>query len=101
VAQWREKEGGRLSPDSMRKAVQSGVAKRVRPIAMTATAVIAGLVPIMLGGGTGSDVMQRIAAPMIGGMVTTTLLSLIVLPVIYGLVLQSKEKKGNQQKETI
>jgi len=92
VAAWREKEGGRLSPNLMRLAVQSGVAKRVRPIAMTATAVIAGLVPIMLGGGTGSDVMQRIAAPMIGGMVTTTLLSLIVLPVIYGLVLQHKEK---------
>jgi len=92
VAAWREKEGGRLSPELMRSAVQSGVAKRVRPIAMTATAVIAGLVPIMLGGGTGSDVMQRIAAPMVGGMVTTTLLSLIVLPVIYGLVLQYKEK---------
>jgi len=54
--------------------------------------VIAGLVPILLGTGTGSDVMQRIAAPMAGGMVTTTLLSLIVLPVIYGLVLQMKEK---------
>jgi len=93
VAVWREKAGGLLSADSMRQAVQSGVAKRVRPIAMTATAVIAGLVPIMLGGGTGSDVMQRIAAPMIGGMVTTTLLSLIVLPVIYGLILQYKEKR--------
>ncbi|MDX8391154.1 MAG: CusA/CzcA family heavy metal efflux RND transporter [Mariprofundaceae bacterium] len=85
--------GGVLSPDTLRIAVQSGVAKRVRPIAMTATAVIAGLVPIMLGGGTGSDVMQRIAAPMIGGMVTTTLLCLIVLPVIYGLLLQWKEQK--------
>ncbi len=93
VAQKRKEAGGMLTPDGMRAAVQSGVAKRVRPIAMTATAVIAGLVPIMLGGGTGSDVMQRIAAPMIGGMVTTTLLSLIVLPVIYGLLLQYKEKK--------
>ncbi len=93
VARCREEAGGLLTPDGMRQAVQSGVAKRVRPIAMTATAVIAGLVPIMLGGGTGSDVMQRIAAPMIGGMVTTTLLSLIVLPVIYGLILQYKEKR--------
>jgi len=96
VATWREREGGKLSPELMRSAVQSGVAKRVRPIAMTATAVIAGLVPIMLGGGTGSDVMQRIAAPMIGGMVTATLLSLIVLPVIYGLVLQHKEKNKKE-----
>ncbi len=53
-------------------AVLSGTTQRVRPIAMTATAVIAGLVPIMWGGGTGSDVMQRIAAPMIGGMLTAT-----------------------------
>jgi Cu(I)/Ag(I) efflux system membrane protein CusA/SilA len=96
VATWREREGGKLTPELMRSAVQSGVAKRVRPIAMTATAVIAGLVPIMLGGGTGSDVMQRIAAPMIGGMVTATLLSLIVLPVIYGLVLQHKEKNKKE-----
>jgi len=93
VAEKRAAAGGRLSVDGLRQAVQSGVAKRVRPIAMTATAVIAGLVPILLGSGTGSDVMQRIAAPMAGGMVTTTLLSLIVLPVIYGLVLQFKEKQ--------
>jgi len=92
VEEKRAEAGGKLSVDGLRQAVQSGVAKRVRPIAMTATAVIAGLVPILLGTGTGSDVMQRIAAPMAGGMVTTTLLSLIVLPVIYGLVLQMKEK---------
>jgi len=92
VAEKRAQAGGKLTIDGLRQAVQSGVAKRVRPIAMTATAVIAGLVPILLGSGTGSDVMQRIAAPMAGGMVTATLLSLIVLPVIYGLVLQFKEK---------
>ncbi len=98
VAQRRKEAGGILSPDAMYAAVQSGVAKRVRPIAMTATAVIAGLVPIMLGSGTGSDVMQRIAAPMIGGMVTTTLMCLIVLPVIYGLVLQVKERKQEEER---
>jgi len=74
-------------------AVQAGVERRVRPIAMTAAAVIAGLLPIMWGSGSGSDVMQRIAAPMIGGMVTTTLLSLLVLPVIYGMVLEWKMKR--------
>ncbi len=94
VARRRKDAGGRLTADSLREAVQAGVAQRVRPIAMTATAVIAGLVPIMLGGGTGSDVMQRIAAPMIGGMVSTTLLCLLVLPVIYGAILQFKEQKG-------
>ena len=66
----------------------------VRPIAMTATAIIAGLLPIMWGSGTGSEVMRRIAAPMVGGMLTTTLLCLLVLPLIYGLVLQLKEQRG-------
>ena len=93
VARRRKDAGGKLSPDILRMAVQSGVAKRVRPIAMTATAVIAGLVPIMMGAGTGSDVMQRIAAPMIGGMVTTTVMCLIVLPVIYGMILQIREAR--------
>jgi len=102
VAHHRGLAGGRLTPEALRAAVQSGVAKRVRPIAMTATAVIAGLVPIILGSGTGSDVMQRIAAPMIGGMVTATLLSLVVLPVIYGLVLQFKENRILKEvKETV
>jgi Cu(I)/Ag(I) efflux system membrane protein CusA/SilA len=55
---------------------------------MTATAITVGLLPIMWGHGTGSEVMQRIAAPMVGGMVTVTVMSLLVLPVVYGLVLQ-------------
>jgi len=92
VARRREHAGGRLTAASLNEAVQTGVAQRVRPIAMTATAIIAGLVPIMLGSGTGSDVMQRIAAPMIGGMLSTTVLCLLVLPVIYGAILQHKEQ---------
>jgi len=92
VAKQRIIQGGRLSRADIMAAVKNGTGKRVRPIAMTATAVIAGLLPIMWGGGTGSDVMQRIAAPMIGGMVTTTLLCLLVLPLIYGLILQFKER---------
>ena len=76
------------------KAVQAGTSERVRPITMTATAVIGGLLPIMWGSGTGSEVMQRIAAPMVGGMLTTTLLCLLVLPVIYGMVLQFKERRA-------
>ncbi|KAF0191474.1 MAG: Cu(I)/Ag(I) efflux system membrane protein CusA [Gammaproteobacteria bacterium] len=70
-------------------AARAGTAERVRPIAMTATAIIAGLLPILWGSGTGSEVMRRIAAPMIGGMISTTLLCLVVLPVVYGLVLHA------------
>ncbi len=81
-----------LNSREIMEAVFTGTSERLRPIAMTATAVIAGLLPIMFGSGTGSEVMRRIAAPMIGGMLTTTILCLLVLPVIYGLVLQVKEK---------
>jgi len=82
----------RLSAEDIQAAVFQGTSERVRPITMTATALIAGLIPIMIGSGTGSEVMQRIAAPMVGGMLTTTLLSLLVLPVIYTMVLQWQEK---------
>ncbi len=98
VALKRTEHGSWLNREQLWEAVQEGVSRRVRPIAMTATAVIAGLLPIMWGSGTGSDVMQRIAAPMIGGMVTTTILCLIVLPVIYGLILQSKEKRQGESR---
>jgi len=102
VAKLRAEKNGILSSEEIMKAVASGTTQRVRPIAMTATAVIAGLVPIMWGTGTGSDVMQRIAAPMIGGMFTATILSLLVLPVIYGLVLQFQEKRmAKKIQETI
>lgn len=93
VAAKRAETGGALSIPSLWQAVQQGVEQRLRPIAMTATAIIAGLLPIMQGSGSGSDVMQRIAAPMIGGMVSTTILCLIVLPVIYGLALQMRETR--------
>ncbi len=84
---------GTLDPRAIGSAVHDGTSERVRPIAMTAIAVIAGLVPIMLGSGTGSEVMQRIAAPMLGGMVTATLLSLLVLPVLYAWILQRREER--------
>jgi Cu(I)/Ag(I) efflux system membrane protein CusA/SilA len=83
--------GAPLNRAEIMDAVHTGTSERVRPIAMTATAITAGLIPIMYGTGTGSEVMQRIAAPMVGGMITATILSLLVLPVIYGLVLQLKE----------
>ncbi|MFT5142619.1 MAG: Cu(I)/Ag(I) efflux system membrane protein CusA/SilA [Rhodothermales bacterium] len=64
-------------------AVMHGAVERVRPKMMTVVAIMAGLLPIMWGHGTGSEVMRRIAAPMIGGMVSSTILTLVVLPVIY------------------
>ncbi|MEQ8514637.1 MAG: CusA/CzcA family heavy metal efflux RND transporter [Chromatocurvus sp.] len=69
----------------LRSAVIDGALARVRPIAMTVSSTIAGLMPIMLGSGTGAEVTRRIAAPMIGGMLSVTLLTLLVIPVIYYL----------------
>ncbi len=76
-------EGRTLSMDDVRQAVFDGALLRVRPIMMTVAAIIAGLLPIMLGGGTGSEVMRRIAAPMVGGMVSATVLTLIVIPALF------------------
>ncbi len=58
----------------------------MRPKAMTVAVILAGLLPIMWGGGTGSEVMQRIAAPMVGGMITAPLLSMFVIPAAYYLM---------------
>jgi Cu(I)/Ag(I) efflux system membrane protein CusA/SilA len=67
-------------------AIREGAVLRVRPKAMTVTVIIAGLLPIMWGSGTGSEVMQRIAAPMVGGMITAPLLSMFVIPAAYLLM---------------
>jgi Cu(I)/Ag(I) efflux system membrane protein CusA/SilA len=76
-------EGRSLSKDNVRQAVIDGALLRVRPIMMTVAAIIAGLLPIMLGGGTGSEVMRRVAAPMVGGMVSATILTLVVIPGLF------------------
>jgi Cu(I)/Ag(I) efflux system membrane protein CusA/SilA len=68
---------------------------------MTAVSTMAGLVPIMLSSGTGSDVTHRIAAPMLGGMLTVLILNLLVLPVIYSLVLQFAEHRRRHQEGLI
>jgi Cu(I)/Ag(I) efflux system membrane protein CusA/SilA len=78
-----EAEGRALNTDDLEQAVIDGALLRVRPIMMTVAAIIAGLLPIMLGGGTGSEVMRRIAAPMVGGMVSATILTLIVIPALF------------------
>ncbi len=78
-----ESESRALTPADVRQAVIDGAVMRVRPIIMTVAATIGGLLPIMLGGGTGSEVMRRIAAPMVGGMVSATILTLIVIPALF------------------
>ena len=77
---------GKTSEADLLDAIRDGAVLRVRPKAMTVAVIIAGLVPIMFGGGTGSEVMQRIAAPMVGGMVTAPLLSMLVVPALYRLL---------------
>jgi len=67
----------------LREAIVEGALLRLRPKRMTVATSIVGLLPIMLGGGTGSEVMRRIAAPMLGGMMTSTLLALLVIPAAY------------------
>lgn len=74
-----------LSKGDIKLAVLEGAGKRVRPIMMTVAAIVVGLVPIMYGDGTGSEVMQRIAGPMIGGMISSLILTLLVIPAIYFL----------------
>jgi Cu(I)/Ag(I) efflux system membrane protein CusA/SilA len=74
------------TPGLLDEAIREGAVLRVRPKAMTVSVIIAGLLPIMWSQGTGSEVMQRIAAPMIGGMITAPLLSLFVIPVAYRLL---------------
>ena len=72
--------------DDLHSAIMEGAVNRVRPKMMTVVAIMAGLLPILWGSGTGSEVMRRIAAPMVGGMISSTVLTLVVIPVIYALV---------------
>lgn len=72
--------------DDLHRALVEGAVLRVRPKAMTVAVILAGLLPILIGSGTGSEAMSRIAAPMIGGMLTAPLLSLFVLPAAYVLL---------------
>jgi len=95
------KEGRAFSKADVRDAVMQGAGLRVRPIMMTVMAIVVGLVPIMLGDGTGSEVMQRIAGPMIGGMLSTVVLTLLVIPAIFFVWKQSaiKESANSNNKQ--
>jgi len=83
-----------LNPDAgeaeLDAAIREGAVLRVRPKAMTVAVILAGLLPILLGSGAGSEVMQRIAAPMVGGMLTAPLLSMLVIPAAYRLLVRRR-----------
>ncbi|MGE5386692.1 MAG: efflux RND transporter permease subunit, partial [Betaproteobacteria bacterium] len=93
-------EGREAGATELYAAVMEGAVERVRPKMMTVTAIMAGLLPIMWGTGTGSEVMSRIAAPMVGGMVSSTVLTLAVIPAIYALVKewQFKRERGKHDR---
>lgn len=81
----QKKVGQEVTIVELRQAVLDGAGMRVRPVMMTAAAIVAGLLPILYGTGTGSEVMSRIAAPMVGGMVSSVVLTLLVVPAVYFL----------------
>ncbi|AYH45457.1 CusA/CzcA family heavy metal efflux RND transporter [Azoarcus sp. DN11] len=87
-------EGRQPDAADLYHAIMEGAVERVRPKMMTVVAIIAGLLPIMWGSGTGSEVMSRIAAPMVGGMLSSTVLTLGVIPAIYALVKEWRLKRG-------
>ncbi len=92
--------GKQLGTTDLYQAVMEGAVDRVRPKMMTVVAIMAGLLPIMWGSGTGSEVMRRIAAPMVGGMVSSTILTLIVIPALYALVKEFAIKRSNRRSKT-
>lgn len=92
----RQEKGAQGEADLL-DAIHEGAVQRVRPKAMTVAVIIAGLLPILLGSGTGSEIMSRIAAPMVGGMITAPLLSLFVLPAAYLLMHRKRSRRLTTQ----
>ena len=92
----RAAQGGKPTLADLYEAIMEGAVERVRPKMMTVVAIMAGLLPIMWGSGTGSEVMRRIATPMVGGMISSTILTLVVIPAIYGLVKEYAVRKQNE-----
>ncbi len=91
---WDERiKQGKTSAEDLLEAIREGAVLRVRPKAMTVAVILAGLLPIMWGTGTGSEVMQRIAAPMVGGMITAPLLSMFVIPAVYLLIRSPRQPR--------
>lgn len=94
-----EQKNREMRLEDIEQAVRNGSLLRLRPILMTVATVIVGLLPIMYGDGTGSEVMQRIAAPMVGGMTSATILTLVVLPAMYLIWQKHSFRRTNQEGE--
>lgn len=92
VEEARATQGNRFNMKHLNDAIYIGAVQRVRPKLMTVFAILAGLLPIMYTTGVGSEVMQRIAAPMIGGVVSSAILSLLLIPIFYELYEKNKIK---------
>jgi Cu(I)/Ag(I) efflux system membrane protein CusA/SilA len=92
-------EGRSATAADLHTAIMQGAVERVRPKMMTVVAIMAGLLPILWGTGTGSEVMRRIAAPMVGGMISSAVLTLLVIPVIYALI-KRHETTSHQPQRT-
>ena len=91
---WAAREAaGQIADADLLDAIREGAVLRVRPKAMTVAVIVAGLLPLFWGNGTGSEVMQRIAAPMVGGMLSAPLLSMLVIPAVYRLM--RRKRLGN------
>lgn len=88
-----KKDNKKFTVNALVEAILQGAGMRVRPVMMTVATVIIGLLPILYGEGTGSEVMSRIAAPMVGGMVSAIVLTLLVLPAVYLLWRSSQLKR--------
>ncbi len=92
---WEDRlRAGKHSEADLLDAIRDGAVLRVRPKAMTVAVIIAGLIPIVMASGTGSEIMQRIAAPMVGGMITAPLLSMFVVPAVYLLMRRRELRHG-------
>ncbi|WP_111977237.1 CusA/CzcA family heavy metal efflux RND transporter [Algibacillus agarilyticus] len=88
-----------ISQQAYQQAILTGAGSRIRPVIMTVATIIIGLLPILYGTGTGSEVMSRIAAPLIGGMTSAIILSLLILPALYYLVKQSEINQFNKTRQ--
>jgi len=83
--------------EDLNQSIIEGALMRVRPIMMTFSVVIAGLLPIMFGTGTGSEVMRRIAAPMVGGMISATALALLIIPAVFVVWKRAQMKRSEKK----
>ena len=98
VEEMRKKMGSAFNRQHLSAAIYEGAVQRVRPKLMTVFAILAGLLPIMFNIGVGSEVMQRIAAPMIGGVVSSAILSLLLIPIFYEMYEKNQLKKSKDTK---